>query len=151
MKFKIAEFEPRFVNEVKDLIYFVLTHVGIDANKYPQIAQDIDPEHILKTYKERGRFWVAILNGLVVGTVAIEEKDTDTAKLKRMFVLPEYHGKGVGQALFEIALGFARTNGYKKITLYTDRAMLRAHRFYERNGFQRVGEDAERFLYEREI
>ncbi len=147
----IVEFEPSRYDEVKDLIHSVLNFVGVDAEKYPELIKDISLENIVNTYHGRSRFWIALLDNKIIGTVAIEEKEPGVAKLKRMFVIPESHGKGVGQELMDTALAFTLRNGYTKIILNTDKVMNRAHRFYERNGFQRTGEDTNRFFYERSL
>ena len=143
----IIEFQPEYEQLVKDLVRFVLKSLGIQ-NKYPEINRDTDLDYILEKYKGRGRFWLAIQDKKLIGTVAIEEVDENVAKLKRMFVLPEFQGTGIGQKLFDIALNFVKENGYKTLKLNTDKIMSRAHRFYERNGFHRIGEDKERYFYE---
>ena len=68
-----------------------------------------------------------------------------------MFVLPEYQGVGIGQKLIDVAMKFVEDNGYKRVKLNTDKIMKRAHRFYEKNGFQKIGEDEERLFYERNL
>jgi GNAT superfamily N-acetyltransferase len=151
MKTQIIEFKAARYEEVIDLIRSVLNFIGLNPEKYPDLTRDISLENILSTYKGRSRFWIALVDGGVIGTVAIEEKDSEVAKLKRMFVIPEYHGKGVAQELMDTALAFAIANGYKTISLNTDRVMHRAHRFYERNGFWRTGEDTNRFFYVRSL
>lgn len=144
---EIIEFKSEYEQPVKDLLYLVLRSLGI-KNKYPEINRDIDLDYILEKYKGRARFWLAIQGDKLIGTIAVEESDADTAKLKRMFVLPEFQGTGVGQKLFDTALNFAKENGYKKIKLNTDKIMNRAHRFYEKNGFSKTGEDEDRLFYE---
>jgi len=144
---KIVEFQPEYEQSVKDLIHIVLRSLNI-PNKYPEINRDTDLDYIQEKYKGRGRFWLAVKDDRLIGTVAIEEVDKETAKLKRMFVLPEYQGKGIGQRLFDTALTFAKEQGYHKIRLNTDKVMNRAHRFYEKNGFHKIGEDDERLFYE---
>lgn len=147
---KIIPFETQYTQPVKDLIYAVLGSLGIE-NKYPEINRDTDLDYIEEKYSGRGRFWLAFDNEKLIGTIAIEELDQETAKLKRMFVLPEYQGNGVGQKLMDVALSFAKDNEYKRIKLNTDRIMKRAHSFYEKNVFVRTGEDDERFFYERDL
>lgn len=144
----IIEFESRYTQELKDLVYLVLGHVGIKVEKYTTTSRDTDLDYIEKIYKERGRFWLAFKDNKLIGCIAIEEKDLETAKLKRMFVLPEFHGSGAGQALLDKALSFAKSNTYHRVVLNTDKLMNRAHRFYEKNEFKKIGEDEERLFYE---
>lgn len=144
---EIIEFKPEYEQSVKDLIRFVLRSLSI-VNKYPEINRDTDLDYILEKYKDRGRFWLALRGKELIGTVAIEEVDKNIAKLKRMFVLPEYQGTGIGQKLFDTALKFTKDNGYKILKLNTDKIMNRAHRLYEKNGFHKIGEDEDRLFYE---
>ena len=45
-------------------------------------------------------------------------------------------GRGVGRILLEAAEAWARSNGYRLLTLYVFSANARARRVYERNGFR---------------
>ncbi len=56
-----------------------------------------------------------------------------------LIVKREYRGKGVGMALMEAAIQFARERGMSRITLLTDSDNEKAIRFYERHGFARSG------------
>ena len=150
---EIVEFQNKFTEDIKHVAFSALRGVGIRNQSIGAILKDRDGDldKILEIYHGRGRFWVAIQNEKIIGTVGIKEIDETTAKLKRMFVLPERQGQGVGQALLEHALSFAKTQGYTKIVLRTDRLMTGAHAFYEKNDFKRAGEDEERFCYEKLI
>ena len=47
------------------------------------------------------------------------DKDNKVAEMKRLYVLQDYQGRGFGRQLFEIALTYAKENGYEKICLDT--------------------------------
>ena len=49
----------------------------------------------------RGRLLLAYFNGQAAGCAALREIDGRTCEMKRMFVYPEFHGKGIGRALAE--------------------------------------------------
>ena len=146
MEIKIIDFEPKFTNEVKDLIFTTLKKVGIEPSKINN-GTDEDLDHIPEIYKDRGHFWLAIVAGKLAGVVAVKPVSQEEARLKRLFVLHEFHGTGVGQELLNTALNFARVNGYKNITLGSSRIMTRSHRFYEKNGFKRTGEKEDKLQY----
>jgi ribosomal protein S18 acetylase RimI-like enzyme len=54
----------------------------------------------------------------------------------------EARGSGLGQQLFDLALGFAQGAGYAGVHLHTVSDLHAARRLYERAGFQLVNEDA---------
>lgn len=62
------------------------------------------------------------------------------AELKRIYALSRLHGSGVGQRLMETAIAEARARGARRLMLGVYAGNARALRFYERNGFVRVGE-----------
>jgi len=87
----------------------------------------------------------------VIGTVAIRDMGGDTAKLNRMFVLSNYHGKDVGQTLLDHAIAFAKKQGYKEVILNTHLLMKRAHHFYEKNGFKKVKKEQDKYHYKMDL
>ncbi|MBP8947731.1 MAG: GNAT family N-acetyltransferase [Candidatus Promineofilum sp.] len=87
----------------------------------------------------RGTFLIALVDGRLVGTGAIRPIDDETAELKRMWLLEEYQGRGIGLRLFTLLSEFARAAGYRQMWLSTDAiAQSRAVRFYERLGFRPI-------------
>ncbi|OGM29497.1 hypothetical protein A2630_00695 [Candidatus Woesebacteria bacterium RIFCSPHIGHO2_01_FULL_44_10] len=150
INFEIAEFEPKYQGQVVDVVGKGLMELEV-IPKSDEPLQDEDLYQIPEIYKDRGRFWVALEGDLVIGTVAIRDMGNDTAKLNRMFVLSDYHGKGVGQALFNHAIAFAKKQGYKEVVLNTHFLMKRAHRFYEKNGFKRIGKEKDKYHYKMDL
>lgn len=55
--------------------------------------------------------------------------------LEDMVVRPDRRGGGLGSRLLQSAIGYARTHGFRRITLLTDRANAGAIKFYGRHGF----------------
>lgn len=68
---------------------------------------------------------------------------TEIAVLKKFFVYENYQGKPnhVGKKLYEVLLVFVKEHRYKIILLHTPHNTERAHKFYEKAGFQKVKED----------
>lgn len=89
-----------------------------------------------------GQFWLAELDGRVVGTIALKDIGGGAVALRKMFVRPEGRGPaGAASALLAAALEHARAHGARQIWLGTTDRFLAAHRFYEKNGFARVEAD----------
>ncbi len=59
-------------------------------------------------------------------------------ELKRLFVLPEYQGRGYGRLLLVHAINYAREQKYKKIYLDTREQFSVAQHLYRSNGFQKT-------------
>ena len=59
--------------------------------------------------------WVGI-----IGTGAIRKLEGDLCELKRLWLLTEYHGQGLGYRMLRELLAFARETGYQRIRLETD-------------------------------
>ena len=55
--------------------------------------------------------------------------------LEDMVVRPDRRGSGLGSRLLESAIDYARTHGFSRITLLTDKLNAGAIRFYGRHGF----------------
>ena len=146
----IVEYLPQYQWPVIHLIGRGLR----DEQVIPESDEPIDDEdlyHIDQIYTSRSRFWVYLAGEQVIGTVAVLEMTPMTAQLKCMFVLAAHHGQGVGQRLLDHALAFARAYDYAEIALTTHPRMKRAHRFYERNGFQRTVTPGDLYAYRRDL
>ena len=62
-----------------------------------------------------------------------------TTELSKIYVLPNAHGGGVARDLLTAALDIARETGAAGMWLGTNQANVRAQRFYEKTGFERIG------------
>lgn len=87
-------------------------------------------------------FYFATLEGIVVGYLKInfgqsqtELKDEKAIEIERIYVLKEYHGKSVGQMLYEKAIQISRQKSADYIWLGVWEENPRAIRFYKKNGF----------------
>lgn len=89
------------------------------------------------------RCWIAERDGQSIGHVFLVKHPDEphTAKLRLLFVEPGARGLGLGHALVNECVQFARTAGYKKIVLWTQSILTAAHRIYERAGFRLVKEE----------
>lgn len=149
-KIEIIEFDPKYQESVIDLVGELLVYTGaIPKNDLP--IDDEDLMRISEVYGGKSGFWLALDGDKLIGTVGIKEMGVEVVKLKRMFVLPQYHGGGVGQKLLDYAIKQAKDRGFSKMILNTNEHMARAHHFYEKNGFVKNGQDGTQIHYEKSI
>lgn len=71
-----------------------------------------------------------------IGGGAIRRYDDETAELKRIFVRPEYQGRGVGTKLVSLLLEWAGELGYQRIILETGELLAESCAVYQKLGFQ---------------
>jgi ribosomal protein S18 acetylase RimI-like enzyme len=69
------------------------------------------------------------------GNNQTELKDHKALEIERIYVLKEYHGKKVGQLLYEKAIQIAQNKGVDYIWLGVWEENPRAIQFYKKNGF----------------
>lgn len=62
-----------------------------------------------------------------------------TTELSKIYVLPTAHGGGIARDLLDAAVEVARSIGAAGIWLGTNQQNVRAQRFYEKSGFERIG------------
>lgn len=103
----------------------------------------IATEFLARFDPKRERCWIAEMDGQSVGHIFLV-KDADqreTAKLRLLLVEPCARGKGVGRALVNECLRFARASGYRKVTLWTQSILVAAHQIYQQAGFRLIKEE----------
>lgn len=87
-------------------------------------------------------FYFALSGGEIIGYLKLNTgpaqtdlKDSTAVEIERIYVLKAFHGKKVGQLLYETALAFAKEMGAAYVWLGVWEENPRAIRFYQKNGF----------------
>jgi putative acetyltransferase len=82
-----------------------------------------------------GGIWLARENEMHVGCIALKRHDKAASEIKRLFVQPEYHGKGIGKALLQTAIASSRRLKYATVKLDVLPKSHEAIRLYHSFGF----------------
>jgi RimJ/RimL family protein N-acetyltransferase len=106
-----------------------------------------------------GAFWVVREDTRVVGSVGVERLDDRTAELHRLYLDSTLRGRGIGRALVETVLDWAREQGVRRLVLWSDTRFEQSHRLYRRLGSEQLGErtvegdlnDSREYRFERDI
>ena len=118
---------------------FASTHemeAGFDSTEWERRAS------AASSGRAAAAFFARDVAGEVVGLVGVFENtlDATTAELVSMWVSPSGRGQGVGFALVERAIGWARDAGYARLELWVARGNDAAERLYLRSGFAITGD-----------
>lgn len=96
----------------------------------------------LKDFKPgREQCWVAERAGMMAGAVMLVDAGAGVGQLRLLHVETWARGLGIGGALVEECVEFARAAGYAKVRLWTHSVLLSARRLYEGAGFRIVSSE----------
>jgi ribosomal protein S18 acetylase RimI-like enzyme len=79
-------------------------------------------------------------DGELVGCLVLVPQGGSEVRMRQVAVTPRAQGRGIGRALTEFAEDFARRRGFSRVTLH---ARVTAVPFYEKLGYERVGDQFE--------
>ena len=85
-----------------------------------------------------GRLLLAFYNDQPAGCVALKRIADSSCEMKRMFVYPEFHGKGIGYALAKAIIDEAKKIGYSSMKLDTSIRQIEAQNLYQGFGFKNI-------------
>ena len=120
---------------IRALVFAVLAEYGLQPDAE---TSESDLKDIEATYLKPGGVFELVEDerGNLAGTVGLCPLDENTCKLRKMYLIPEARGKGLGRRMLERAIEHARRLGFKTIILETVSVMKEAVRLYTRSGFR---------------
>jgi putative acetyltransferase len=108
---------------------------GYQGTLYPPTSVHTVSADAMKT--SGAIFFIARRAGTAVGCGAYLRCNSRDGELKRMFVLPEARGLGIGRRILEALEKHARSAGLQRLRLETGVAQPEALRLYARAGYVR--------------
>jgi putative acetyltransferase len=86
-----------------------------------------------------GRLLVAKYRDQLAGCVALHQLEPGICEMKRLYLRPQFRGRGLGRALAESVIAEARLTGCRKMRLDTvEPVMPNAVAMYRRLGFKEI-------------
>jgi GNAT superfamily N-acetyltransferase len=93
-------------------------------------------EVILDEIMQQGIVWLAVRDaGTMIGFASIGPHDVGVMKLHKLYLLPDYHGKGIGKRALEEIEQVAMQHKSVKLVLNVNRHNLKAINAYTRAGW----------------
>ena len=107
-------------------------HIYLQIQHYEE--EKMDPS--VKYRMPDGRLYLALSDGRVAGCIALRRLNDRNGELKRLFVRPEYRGRGIARQLSERIISDACGIGYDYLYLDTLPELACAVKLYEKLGFE---------------
>lgn len=127
-----------------DLGWVVSAHGRLYAEEYgwdmsfEALVADIAARFLREFQPERERCFIAELDGAPAGSAVVVRESEEVAKLRLVIVEKRAQGLGLGKALVREAISFARSNGYRRMVLWTNDILHAARAIYVAEGFELV-------------
>ena len=132
----------------KQSFYDAFTGTCTEADMQGFLDEYFNEARLAKEISDPDNFYFfAEADGIPVGYLQFMEdysgfalmKQWKALELKRIYVLKEFHGKGIAQQLMELILEYAAQQQYEVVWLGVWEHNKRAQKFYEKYGFVNSG------------
>lgn len=134
---EITDFRDEYAEAFARLNYeWIEKYFGIEEHDREQL--DNPRESVIDS---SGQIFFALVDGVVVGTVALIRLNYDVVELAKMAVSPDYQGYNIGSRLIRECIAHARREGMSYIVLESNRKLFAAINLYRKFGFRETALD----------
>lgn len=127
----------------RETFYETFASSNSEVNMQTYLNEEFSDEKLINQLEnEDSEYYFAMINNEIIGYLKInfaeaqtEIKDKNSLEIERIYVLEAFHGKQVGQGLFEKAFEIAINKQLTSMWLGVWEENPRAIQFYQKNGF----------------
>mgnify|MGYP000406846601 CR=1 FL=1 len=145
MPFELIEIKPEHDSRICEIIKQVGAEFGAVGEGYG--PSDSEVFAMSQHYKDElsSQYLIAVADNSVIGGCGIAPFNVSkqVCELRKLFLLPENRGLGVGKKLAEACLTYAKNKGFKSCYLDTLTGMTSAIKLYETLGFEHLDKPLE--------
>lgn len=140
MCYKIKEIKPLDDTAIGNIIKKVGEEYGAIGDGFGPSDAEVNAMSQHYADENASRYFIATIKGNIVGGcgIAAFNGSNDVCELRKLFLLPESRGLGLGKKLTEDCLKYAQHKGYTKCYLDTLKSMQSAISLYEKLGFKHL-------------
>jgi putative acetyltransferase len=119
---------------IRAVVAAVMAEYGLSSDLE---ADDADIRNVVASYGERGGSFrvVASTEGHIVGCGGLYPIDERQAEIRRMYLLPNVRGLGIGRTLLEELISRAEQRRFERVFLETASVLKEAISLYRKRGF----------------
>lgn len=130
---ELRDYRPGDEEDVFRIVKHVLAEYGLTTN--PE-QTDADLKNIRQSYLlPGGAFRVLESGGRTIGSYGLYASTKESCELRKMYLLSEFRGQGLGRKMMEDALRLAKLLGFVEMTLETNSRLKEAIGLYKAYGF----------------
>jgi len=123
------------ISKVRELMNEYADSMGFRFRDFEKEIADLPGEYA----PPEGGLLLAVEDDKAAGCVALRKLSDEVSEMRRLYVRPEFRGKGVGRRLVTAAIEQASLIGYRSIRLITLPSMKEAAVIYRSLGFKEIG------------
>ena len=132
--FRLREATADDAGAIRAVVVAVMGEYGLSSDLE---GNDADLRDFVAAYRERGGSFrvVTSIEGDIVGCGGLYPIDEQQAEIRRMYLLPQARGLGIGRELLEELISLAKERRFERVVLETASVLKEAISLYRHRGF----------------